>query len=1242
MKILHPFLALLALASFRSSLFAQCNMQTCNVPVASVSAQDACILPNPSELDCYMGETVATTPVSFPPSWCSSIENNQWFAFTADATTASFEITTLGCSSGNAIQAAVLSTTNCVDFQFVSPCIGGIPVGSTEVLVATGLTPGEVYYLMFDGSAGALCDFSINGGSNVTSGQTEYCIPSSSTGTFTSTSNSTWSISPFGMGNFIGGNQGTSVTVGWLQTGSAQVCALNIACPNAQPFCLDVTIGQDVTSVENVNMCEDHTVDCAGQTFSSPGSFPVALSGWNGCDSVVTCNVNLIPTIETPLQVVDICAPATHNVCGTNLDQTGFHTVTCTNWQGCDSVVTVDLAILDPQSIVLFPAQLNCDSGSFVILDGSGSNFGGTSTSFLWTGPGIWGANNQFLALAVEPGEYCLEVTHERNGTACSAITCVEVYQNVEVPDIPSLDGPNSICAGSTANYTVTPEGAIPITGYTWTVPAGATFTNVNATTIAVNWGNSTGGQVCVRANNSCGSSPPRCKTVTVIPAPTATLSGSGSICPGSNSTVSLTITLTGTAPWVVGYNLNNAPQTPLTINASPYTLTTSQTGTYTLTSVLASTCNGTASGTATVANYPSPTANLTGGGTICQGSNQSAPLNFSATGTAPFTVTYSLNGGAPNSLSIPTSPTTLPVNTAGNYVLLTVTDANGCTGTVSGSAQVNTPGAPMVSGLMFDCDATETNYTVTFTVSGGDAASYSVSGSGSLSSSPPYVFTSAPIASGSPYSFTINDLNNCSPTTLSGTYLCNCATLAGTMNGTALTLCQTQTATAQHNLDEFLDGNDNLTFVLHDGSGNSLGTVFGMNNLPQFDFAPPMQTGVTYYISAVAGSNDGSGGIDLADPCLSVSIGTPVVWNALATASIGSDAGICAGESASLSFQISGTPPFNLVYSDGTQNLNLTGIFDGHSVTVNPAQTTTYDLVSVQGSLGCFGSVGGTATVTVWNAATSNQTAQICQGETILLGGVQQTVAGVYFDTLSTFHGCDSIVSTTLTLNLQDTTFLTDVSCDANNTGVFTQNLSNQNGCDSMVVTTVSFSQTETTNLTATSCDPNQTGVSVQNFITPEGCDSTVITTTTLLQSDTTELFDSSCNPGSVGVFTQILTNQNGCDSTVILTVTFSQTDSVFLADASCDPTQAGVFTQNFVTPEGCDSVVVTTVEWLPSGFTPIVTTTCDPSAAGVFTTVLTNQYGCDSSVINTVTLLASDTTLLSDASCNPNSVGV
>ncbi|MFK7771303.1 MAG: T9SS type A sorting domain-containing protein [Saprospiraceae bacterium] len=99
-----------------------------------------------------------------------------------------------------------------------------------------------------------------------------------------------------------------------------------------------------------------------------------------------------------------------------------------------------------------------------------------------------------------------------------------------------------------------------------------------------------------------------------------------------------------------------------------------------------------------------------------------------------------------------------------------------------------------------------------------------------------------------------------------------------GTMVLTPITGCNAQPATAIHNADETLDPGDILQFILHDDL-SLLGTVYGVGNSPSFDFVTGMNYNTFYYISAIVGADDGTGNVDLTDPDLTISMGTPVEY---------------------------------------------------------------------------------------------------------------------------------------------------------------------------------------------------------------------------------------------------------------------------------------------------------------------------------------------------------------------------
>jgi gliding motility-associated-like protein len=68
------------------------------------------------------------------------------------------------------------------------------------------------------------------------------------------------------------------------------------------------------------------------------------------------------------------------------------------------------------------------------------------------------------------------------------------------------------------------------------------------------------------------------------------------------------------------------------------------------------------------------------------------------------------------------------------------------------------------------------------------------------------------------------------------------------------------------------------------------------------------------------------------------------------------------------------------------------------------------------------------TIAIVVLPRASSNVNSAICSGDSILLGGSYQTVAGIYNDTIinGAANGCDSVIITTLTINPSDTAAFT------------------------------------------------------------------------------------------------------------------------------------------------------------------------------------------------------------------------
>jgi gliding motility-associated-like protein len=370
------------------------------------------------------------------------------------------------------------------------------------------------------------------------------------------------------------------------------------------------------------------------------------------------------------------------------------------------------------------------------------------------------------------------------------------------------------------------------------------------------------------------------------------------------------------------------------------------------------------------------PTAVLSGGGAICQGSGDCVALSLNLTGSADWTLSFSLDGAPQPAQSFSSANPTLEVCQAGTYALLSVSDNHGCAGSVSGTAQVVEHDAPSVGNLEVICNGLSTAYTLSFEIGGGDSGTYSVTGlSGSISAIAPYVFTSDPIPSGSGYTFTVNDANNCAPSSFSSAGVaCDCTTAAGSMGGAMLSACSEESITAAYNsAGQMLDPDDVLVFVLHTSPGTNLSStqVLGYNSTPSFSFdAQTMVCDITYYISAVVGDElvPGSGVVNPADPCLAMTPGTPVRWHCTPSGTLSADAAtICRGALFELSFEFSGAGPYTLVVDQGNQSLTLPDMVPVSVYTAPLWETTTFTLNSITDqTTGCSSNAGNSVTIEV------------------------------------------------------------------------------------------------------------------------------------------------------------------------------------------------------------------------------------------------------------------------------------
>lgn len=333
--------------------------------------------------------------------------------------------------------------------------------------------------------------------------------------------------------------------------------------------------------------------------------------------------------------------------------------------------------------------------------------------------------------------------------------------------------------------------------------------------------------------------------------------------------------------------------------------------------------------------------------------------------------------------------------------------------------------------------------------------------------------------------------------------------------------------------------------------------------------------------------------------------------------------------------------------------------------------------------NLGCDSIIVTTVTVNpVYNQAAS---ASICDGDTLILpGGGEATLAGTYTDSLVSSLGCDSILITTVTVNPTYAVSILDIICQGDNyilpggdtafvSGTYLDTLQSVDGCDSVITTTLTVNPSYSFTLTADLCQGDSltlpggsvvttSGVYTDSLTTNLGCDSIYVTTVTVNpvfnQTVNADICDGDTYtlPGGsqvtvAGTYSDSLLSMNGCDSIIVTTLIVNQTFNIPVTASICSNenytlpggtvvTIAGVYNDTLATTSGCDSVIVTTLTIDPTYSIQVDDSICDGSVyvlpgggttsmAGVYTDSLTSTTGCDSIIETTLSITVIDTGL-------------
>ncbi len=524
--------------------------------------------------------------------------------------------------------------------------------------------------------------------------------------------------------------------------------------------------------------------------------------------------------------------------------------------------------------------------------------------------------------------------------------------------------------------------------GTTWTDIAGATNTIYNTPNLSsLTYYRVKAAQDVANLSNPFCSTQSNVFTISVLPAPNPAVSnGDVTIC--SNDPIpSLSV-----APQAgTGVNWYSAASggTLLQTNALSYTPTAAGIF-YAETYNTTSNCIGSPRTPVELTIVPLPDATITGSTAICGGNT--AVVSFNGTpnavvtytdGTANHTIALNASGTASFTTPVLTSTTTYTMVGVASSILNTCSriKSDSVTITVNNSATASiSTDAPVCEGAPATVTFTGTpNATVNYSA-GSVNQSIILDAGGNASVAIPSV-TATTV-----YTLTSVNVSGVCSQALSQSVSVSAVPLpTASISASPAAICSGQTSTIA------FSGTPNAVVTYKVGSGGN--QTITLNASGSASLTPVLTTNTTYTLVSVvsAGSNACSATLNNS---------ATVTINSLPTASISSNAPVCSGTSATVTF--TGTPNATVNYSAGSANQTLVLDASGNASVIIPNVTSSivYTLIDVTsaGANGCTGTLSQSITISAAASPTASITANpaaVCSGQfsTINFSGTPNAV---------------------------------------------------------------------------------------------------------------------------------------------------------------------------------------------------------------------------------------------------------
>ncbi len=328
-------------------------------PAMTSTCASACVI---CDIDGFTGRNNLTAQGQTFQGFCTTqFHNMSYIAFIAGSTDLSVKVTVTNCTINWGLEIGFFESPDCQGFEPITECNTDVAPNTSYTFTNDApLTIGQHYYIIMDGSAGDICDwtFEVLAGSTavgqlttsgIISGEMETCADFPTT--YTTSGDVGAAIYYWSVDGNLQQNTSQDIELTFPADGTYELCvtAANV-CDQAPPECTTILVRTPETLNIDETICDGDSIHVAGETLTVAGDYEFHITTFNGCDSAIFVSLEVLPQAAEFIDI-NLCNGETFFIGQTPYTQTGVFLDTILTAQECDSVVTLDLFIIECEII---------------------------------------------------------------------------------------------------------------------------------------------------------------------------------------------------------------------------------------------------------------------------------------------------------------------------------------------------------------------------------------------------------------------------------------------------------------------------------------------------------------------------------------------------------------------------------------------------------------------------------------------------------------------------------------------------------------------------------------------------------------------------------------------------------------------------------------------------------------------------------------------------------------------------